>query len=228
MDLIIKSSEEYDYYALSDQDDYWLDEKLIKAIEKLNKVNTEEKALYFSSKKIVNSNLEFLYTLEEKEKTTLGSAMIKNIATGCTMVFNKSLMKLLKEYNPGEIEMHDAWIYRVCLSINGIIINDKVSYIKYRQHGSNVVGAREKLNDKIKRRIESLKNPKRYRSNMAKEIIKGYEKELSEENKEILKEFAFYRNSRKYKYKLLFDKRIKLKKATDNIIFKIATILNVV
>ncbi len=228
MELIECSDDNYKFYALSDQDDYWLPNKLNRAIEQIKKYNQDIPIVYFSAKKIVNDKLEYLYTLEEEEKTTLGSAMIKNIATGCTMVFNKKMKTILKKYKPGNIEMHDAWIYRLCLAIGGIAINDKESYILYRQHENNVIGVNNKVISRLKRRFRSYKNKNRYREKMAKELLNGYKNDMANENCKILESFANYRYSIKYKMNLLFNKNIKLKSKKENIIFKIAVILNII
>lgn len=226
MDLISKCNIDSDYYALSDQDDYWLDNKLDEAIKKIERMDTQKPILYFSSKEVTDKNLNKLYNLNETEKITIGSAMIKNIATGCTMVFNKKLFDILQKYNPQNIEMHDAWIYRLCLAVDGIIIHDNNSYILYRQHGSNVVGAKENNKQKIKRRLNSLKNPKHYREKMAQEILNGYADILNHNSKKIINYFANYRKSFKLKLKLLFDKSIRLNEMNETIIFKIAVLLN--
>ena len=57
------------------------------------------------------------------------------------MVFNKELMKILHIYRPLNISMHDAWVYRLAKSIDSTIVFDKESYILYRQHSNNVIGA---------------------------------------------------------------------------------------
>jgi len=226
MELIRNSDDNYKFYALSDQDDFWLPEKLNRAIKRITEFEQTKPIVYFSTKKITDEKLNFLYLLKESEEISLESAMIKNIATGCTIVFNNKMMQYLKQYIPKDIEMHDAWIYRLCLALDGIAIYDEESFIFYRQHCNNVVGAAETMQKKIIRRVNSLINPKRYRESMAKEIINGYKKYLTNDNYKILNDFANYRNSIKSKLNLLFNKKIKLNNIKENIIFKIAVVLN--
>ena len=89
MDLIEKS-DEYDYYAFSDQDDVWKPKKLISAINKLKEYNNTP-ALYMSALEIVDTNLKYIETKKVEGNFTLEGEIIKNFATGCTQVFNKNL-----------------------------------------------------------------------------------------------------------------------------------------
>lgn len=57
------------------------------------------------------------------------------------MVFNKQLMKYLKNNLPEYAPMHDWWVNLVCLSIGGVSLYDQKPHMNYRQHGNNVLGA---------------------------------------------------------------------------------------
>ena len=56
---LISENTSDDYYALSDQDDIWDEDKLIIAIKKLQKCDTTKPALYFSNFRIVDENNTF-------------------------------------------------------------------------------------------------------------------------------------------------------------------------
>ena len=99
---LIKISSNADYYAFCDQDDVWDSDKLISAISKIECYDNIP-AIYSSNTKLVDSNLNFIKKEDKNPVTTLGSAIIKNYATGCTVVFNKKLMDLLKKSSDAEI-----------------------------------------------------------------------------------------------------------------------------
>lgn len=137
---LLSNSTSAEYYAFADQDDYWCEEKLEKAIQKLEKYR-EIPCLYCSNLTITDENLisESIQYDNSKYYRGLESACLYNLATGCTMVFNDKLCALLKRYSPRDIEYHDWWVYIVALAF-GKVIFDENSYIKYRQHEFNVIG----------------------------------------------------------------------------------------
>jgi len=59
-DLITTVEYGFDYYALADQDDYWLPEKLISAVNKLEQQSKGQPLLYCSALEYVDQNLEHL------------------------------------------------------------------------------------------------------------------------------------------------------------------------
>ncbi|MCB1659487.1 MAG: glycosyltransferase, partial [Pseudomonadales bacterium] len=48
-DLMTTVDDNFDYYAFADQDDYWLPEKLISAVNKLEQQSTDKPLLYCSA-----------------------------------------------------------------------------------------------------------------------------------------------------------------------------------
>ena len=225
MDLL-KHCGRYDYFAFSDQDDVWKKEKLCTAIKKIEQVNEEKPILYFCDKELVDANLNHLEHKKMNYIVSFESAMIRNIATGCTMVMNKALVDLINSYSPDYIVMHDAWIYRVCIAIGGICIYDTEEHIEYRQHENNVIGAQEGFFNRLKRRWKSFWNCDHSREKTSNELLKGYSKYIKHEYLEDLEQIAKYRKSFKHKVKLFFNKKMKTESLENNIIFKIAVLIN--
>ena len=122
MDLLNKS-DEVSYYAFADQDDVWEPKKLISAINKLKEENKPE--LYMSALEIVDEELNPIEIKQVTGNFCFEGAMIKNFATGCTLVLNKKLRDVIKSYNPTYLIMHDSWITRVCYAIGGNVIIDE-------------------------------------------------------------------------------------------------------
>lgn len=222
---LIKKSGDFEYYAFCDQDDVWDTKKLYIAIEKLEKCNNNKPSMYFSNKKIVDQNLNYLYTTNETKKISLGSSLITNIATGCTIVINKKMMEALKKYSPSFIEMHDAWVYKLCLALDGNVVFDKNPYINYRQHQNNVIGNSESILSKIKRRLKGIIKCNHIKEKMALEILEGYKDVISQKNLEILNDFVGYKKL-KNKFKLIFKEEYKTGDFSKDLIFKIAVLIN--
>ena len=159
-------------------------------------------ALYSSAVEVVDKDLTFIRKsfTDNTFKNPLYDILTYG-TPGCTFVFNKALMEKLKQYKPSVISMHDSWISFVCLAVNGFFYSDQNAYIMYRQHDANVLGAqRHSLKDTLR---GIIKNKNVLRSDMAKEILKGYSEMMPEKTKEDFIFFAEYKDNLKYKLKIL-------------------------
>lgn len=225
MDLLYKSGE-YDYYAFADQDDIWQKQKLISAINML-KEKENEPSLYMSALEVVDENLNFIETKKINGNLSFEGEMIRNFATGCTMVLNKKLCDIIKQYNPSYLIMHDSWITRVCYAVGGNVIIDDNSYIKYRQHTSNVLGYKDEGFQKLKRQFKiAFKNNISMRVNIAKELKNGYYKMLTNEAKEVVDNLINYQEDKKAKKWLLHNKKFRTNNLKINTKMIIAILLN--
>lgn len=152
LELLSKSGSA-DYYAFCDQDDVWLPEKLYRAVDKLASVCDKNiPAMYFGRTEYVDENLIHIgYSpLLNLNKVGFGNAIVQNVATGCTIVVNSSARELCIASLPEACLFHDWWMY-LLVSAFGVVIYDPDSFIKYRQHGGNVVGVPKSILDKFRR-----------------------------------------------------------------------------
>lgn len=109
-----------------------------------------------------------------EERANNLEAILMTFATsnGCCMVFNESLLKILKKTPMGKIDMHDSWTNCTCIAYGGKAIIDTRELVLYRIHSSNVLGNR----DSIKKKIHRLLHPKCLRSQTTKLILECDEK----------------------------------------------------
>lgn len=225
MELLF-SVEDYDYYAFADQDDVWDNNKLYVAVSKLK----EGYDLYGSKKKIVDSNLKSLNKKDEfPSKLSLGNAILRCRISGCTMVFNKKLRKIILKYKPKVISMHDSWILKVAVC-TGKVFFDTSEYILYRQHGNNVVGAKKTFLKQIKEKILNFRKKKKdtlKRLIMAKEIYLNYKEFLSDENRLNLYYFINYRKKLKYRLNLFFSDFLIGDNFIDTFLIKLLILLGI-
>ena len=178
MNLLYSVPATYDYYAFSDQDDVWEENKICEAVKMLEEHNA---LLYTSNQLCVDSNrndLGLRYSSENLIHTNPVQILSVNMVSGCTMVFPNSFYKILTEeaHRPSadllKIRIHDVWLAEVA-SLYGGLVYDERAFIKYRQHENNVVGAyREGFVKRQKQRIKKLFHPNfpKGRSLLAKEI----------------------------------------------------------
>lgn len=119
MDLIMVAPQA-DYYAFCDQDDVWDSDKLVVAITRLEEMSEINKpVIYFSRTRLVDRNLVPISVRQRIHKPGLGAALMINPVTGCTEVFNSTLLSLLRRYKNENVYMHDGWSYRVCMAMGG-------------------------------------------------------------------------------------------------------------
>ena len=146
---------EADYIAFCDQDDVWQENKVEEAVKKLK--DKEEPWLYFSNRTLVDESLNVLPG-QRKRKCHIGfgNALVESICTGCTIVMNRKLTDIIKMNIPDNAIIHDWWCYLVA-AYKGNITYDENSYIWYRQHEKNVVGANTSWIKTVKSKMYYLK-----------------------------------------------------------------------
>lgn len=137
--LIDESSDDADYWALADQDDVWVEQKLARAVAALDALSSEP-ALYCARVQVVDEQLTPLYPHElPRRGPSFANALVQNIALGCTIVFNPAARDVLRGRWPRDCVMHDAWLYLVVAGTGTVVYDDEIA-VFYRQHGRNVVG----------------------------------------------------------------------------------------
>lgn len=146
-----------DYLFFSDQDDVWHQDKLKHFLEVFKKEDPATPLLVYSDLEVVDEKLKtkhpsFWKYSGLKSESNFNRLLVQNIVTGCAMAINKSLRNLVQEI-PQTALMHDWWLTLVA-SACGKMIPIKQSYVKYRQHGSNVIGASSSIKTKLQKNIK--------------------------------------------------------------------------
>lgn len=183
---LLNSSGEFDYYAFADQDDVWLSNKLIEAIKVIESENSP--CMYHSNCMLVDENLYeigLLHKLKKFNNIKDEQALVQGFAHGCTMVFNNHSCKLLRKFKSRQAVAHDHWI-PLLFCLLGVVKYDTRSFIKYRQHNSNVFGADKSLFKVLKNRLNQYTEQPKLYSNLLRDILTSYSNDLPVENKDIL------------------------------------------
>lgn len=198
---------ESDYYAFCDQDDVWDNDKLIVAIEYLEKFTSQKPNLYFSNLSMVDENLTFIRNLFSSNEvfTNKEKTLVQIFTYGCTCVFNHKALALycLIDNNKG---FHDNWIYVLC-SYLGNVIYDPHSHIKYRQHNKNLSGHHKRgfslFIQRIKRALAG--NWGHNFEPMACQLLSAYSDMLEPSDAKIIRHVSQYRRNLSSKIVLLFS-----------------------
>jgi glycosyltransferase involved in cell wall biosynthesis len=182
----------FDFYALSDQDDIWLESKLEKAVSQLQNVDSNIPALYCSRTILVDVNgkqigCSPLFT----KKPSFANALVQSIAGGNTMVFNKKARDLIIKVGSNiDTVSHDWFIYQLIAGSEGFIYYDSEPTLLFRHHGNNLIGANNDFFARLSRLKMLLNNSFRSWNNRNIKILIDNSACLTKENKNKLSIFA--------------------------------------
>lgn len=227
-DLLANASLECRYFAFSDQDDYWLPEKLVRSVEmirNLEKKKSEQPILYGSKVIYASENLEMQEKFEYKNKRPpgFGNALVENIFMGCTEVFNFSLLELVRMHRPKHNIWHDWWLY-LSAACFGEVIYDNAAFILYRQHDNNQVGMKNSWSGRWKNRMKNFKKLRGSISKQAYEFIEAYgnKYELYEQVRLVAES-----STKKNRLKLAISKQIYRQHAVDDVVYRFLFLLGI-
>lgn len=190
------------YYMFSDQDDYWQPTKVQDTFDEMQR--REKK--YPNKPVCVHTNLQVtdsklrpyrLYN-EMPSWNDFPRILFNNCATGCTMMINQDLKKIVKfdQIDYQKVFMHDWWLTLIAACFGKVSYLDKPT-ILYRQHGSNVLGSLDSSKAKGKLRpINRIVSPYYDLGEFVKaldiiaEFNREYGKDVKGKNKEYLTRYA--------------------------------------
>lgn len=211
IDYVYGTEIDYEYYSFCDQDDFWEENKLKSAIKKIEFDSDKSIPIsYASNLKIVDEKLNFLKKMYEKNPIPIKfeQYLLNGYAYGCTIVLNNPGFKLIRKFNGGDKYAFDFYI-PIVISMFGKNIYDENSYILYRQHESNVIGANRNLKKQLSGAL--FKYGVNYYSSFSREIYLTYE-DIEEEKSKILKKYVDANKSIGNKIKLF--KNMNVRKTT--------------
>lgn len=201
-ELLFNAKEEF--VLFSDQDDFWLKNKLEKFVEKIRDLN--EKVL--SKPLLIHCNSlvcdEKLEIIKEKfidskiaKKNNSNIYFFEYIVQGSTSMVNK---KMIRESLPflKSVTLHDRYFHLLSQFLGTRIFIDE-SLVRYRQHEKNAIGASKSILKKImnkkyfyvedRKLIEEIKET--YNKCLRKKDLNDIEKylEVTDRNKNRLERF---------------------------------------
>ena len=213
MDCLMKSSSDCDYYAFSDQDDVWQEEKCIEAIKKIENQNNIP-ALYCCSPTICDENLQN----QKINDLTGGSNTLEGYWTrsrlpGCCMVFNNELYKMATKISLDDLSVvaHDTAIASIAYAFGSVYI-DSNSYMLHRRLNTSVTTGGKGFFNRLKTEYRIIFKSKDYYLTMAK-FLNDYANKnkckVKEEYDDFISTILNYKKNMKDRFKLLFNKKMK-------------------
>lgn len=137
------------YLMFCDQDDVWHPDKVRLTRAAMERLTPDgAPALVHTDLRVVDRKLQeiapsFLrFSGLNGRRVALSDLLVQNVVTGCTMMINRPLARLCCSVPPrAEMRMHDWWLALLAAACGKIGFLDEAT-IDYRQHGGNVVGAK--------------------------------------------------------------------------------------
>jgi glycosyltransferase involved in cell wall biosynthesis len=209
--LIEVTSKMFRYFMFCDQDDVWFPFKIRDTFSHLlylEKQQKEEKPLLvYTNFQYVDRNLKIIeskknYTATKIAGLDFNHLLAQNPVYGCTMMFNKPLVELIKEI-PGEAENHDFWAALVASALGKISYLDKTT-IFYRQHHNNISTNHD--NSSIKKRFVRILVRREIfldinaKIKMAVAFKLKFYPLLSNKNKTIIDDFIYFGKSKSFTF----------------------------
>lgn len=206
---LMKEYRNADYLMFCDQDDVWHPDKVRKTLAAMQAAeqaaraeSREENAppvLVHTDLRVVDGELRTLdesfmhYSRLDGTRLALNELLIQNVVTGCTLMINRPLTRLALE-GAGEEKMlmHDWWI-ALCAAAFGRGVFLPEATIDYRQHGGNVVGAKNPMNPAyLKSRLSggAIKKALKDTSAQAEAFLKVYGDRMSPQQRELVGTYA--------------------------------------
>ena len=187
-----------DYYAFSDQDDVWNNDKLSKALRYFTAENDlETPRLYCGRVQLADKNLALLglSPLFEMPRS-FRNALVQSIAGGNTMVFNQSAKDLLEKAGLQHVVSHDWWLYQIIKGAGGVVYYDPEPSLLYRQHYGSVMGRNNSFKARIKRIGYIFNGRFKMWNSINYEALINVKHLLTKDNEDILTIYGKFRSAR--------------------------------
>lgn len=201
---LLNNSKE-DWVMFSDQDDYWLENKIEKYVAILNTSSEDilkKPILIHSNSFICDDNLEIIkdefINSKIANKYNEDDFYFAYFVQGSTVLINRAIIDLALPFSKN-VTVHDRYFHLLAEFLGKrIFINE--SLIKYRQHSNNKIGAKTSIISKIlkKRYFHTedreliLEIQKKYKDNLETEQIEKIEKYLEVTNDKKNRFLRFY------------------------------------
>ena len=189
------------YLMFCDQDDVWHRDKAARTLEALRAQCPDPSvpALIHTDLRVVDRDLRqispsFLHLSGlDGEALSLPRLLTQNVVTGCTVLINRALSELFRAApEPENILMHDWYLALLAAACGKIFFLDEAT-MDYRQHGANVVGAKNvRSPGYVFRKLLQSGARKAFLDTTAQaaSLLAAFSPAMPEANREILRQYS--------------------------------------
>lgn len=184
------------YFAFSDQDDVWYDDKIERGVGRLLSLPEQKPALYCSRTRLIDEKGKPIgHSPLFSRPPSFQNALVQSLAGANTMLINQAAREvLLKVPESATVVAHDWLAYLLVSACCGSAFYDPGATLDYRQHGRNIIGANASYKDRFLR-IRKMLSGRFVEWNDANlEILKACSQLMSQEARATLEHFEAGRN----------------------------------
>ncbi len=226
--LLSQADRHCQYFAFCDQDDVWCLDKIQRAVPRLASITPDRAALYCSRLEYVGRDLTHLKNSRLLRRELLfQNALVENVATGCTVVMNRSARDQVVSRLPEQCIMHDWWCYLVVSAFGEVVYDDRPT-IKYRLHDENDTGAALSFMGDMGRRVSRFarRGCSAFRiHSQAIEFKRIHGCHLRADKRATLDRFIDSRRSIVRRLRFAFDPGLYRQSTMDNVFFRMLLVL---
>ena len=213
----LASAPEFDYYAFSDQDDVWIEHKLITAVKAIsqeeNAKGKDIPVIWQSNIYVTDQNLNvILKTQYDKRLRTIYSLAMRPAGRGCSMVMNSKARELSRHKNEAKLfsyRPHDISLVLMAVSSGGSFIVEHDALMKYRQHDHNVHGTPVSMIKRIRFEYRRLTVNHGQESKFAKILLQYFGDEMTQEARKVFTLVAGSKDNWSYRLKMFFSPKFR-------------------
>ena len=203
---LLEQFHEQPYIMFCDQDDVWHTDKVRKTLELMKEIETDSAtpAMVHTDLRVVDGELAELspsfckHSAIDGQRLALNQLLVQNVVTGCTMMINRRLAKMVcRNYDAEAMMMHDWWIALAASAFGKVAFLDEAT-IDYRQHGKNSVGAKNVHSASYllgRLGSKSMRQALKMAAGQAEAFAKCYRELLTVKQQELVVAFAKTKNA---------------------------------
>ena len=187
---LLMGAEGCDFYAFSDQDDFWLPEKLVRAVAALEASGAD---LYASAVDIADESLNPIGRNDFPGLTyTIPAELIRHRLAGHNMVWSEGLQREILRFGSLSCCSHDQHIVLASLLAGKDMVFDQSSYVLHRRLQNSVTPGGAGLAKRLRHELRMMWNPGLAwdRAVLAKDILAIPDAELAVSDRRFLDKCA--------------------------------------
>lgn len=199
-----------DYYAFADQDDYWLRNKIKRAVEVLEQQDGSKPCSYYAGYMICNEGLKAQKESRTKKRSLkFSESLFEVCGLEFTQVVNAKAMEVIRQYKPMRVKARGTWMSPLLTGL-GSVVYDNYCCAYYRRHESAVTNSDTGLFGIWIWRIKEFFNGgfAEY-SALLEDIQNVFGKQLQQPDQKTLKVFTAKRSIGNQLRKIFYGKRLR-------------------